>query len=81
LEQVVTTTGKLIEVARSAASRSYAFGAPLRSQWPEDFVVMVDSEEWYLNFHWATFSQQHSIQQAITQCLRAIGIVGSFEEV
>jgi len=46
LAQVVTTTGKLIEVARSPVSRRYAFAAPLRSQWPEDFVVRVDRKEW-----------------------------------
>jgi hypothetical protein len=81
LEQVGTTTGKLLEVARSGVSRSYAFSAPLRSQWPEDFVVMVDSEEWYLNFHSATGTQQDIILQAITQCLHASGTTGTFEKV
>lgn len=81
LAQVVTTTGKLIEVARSPVSRSYAFAAPLRSQWPEDFVVLVDKEEWYLNFHSATGFQRQVILQALTQCLRTAGIVGKFEEL
>lgn len=81
LAQVVTTTGKLIEVARSPVSRSYAFAAPLRSQGPEDFVVMVDSQEWYLCFPAATDAQQRVILQALTQCLHATGMVGTFEEL
>ena len=79
LAQVVTTTDKLIEVARSPAS--YAFAAPLRSQWPEDFVVMVDSQQWYLCFPAATDAQQRGILQALIQCLHATGIMGTFEEL
>ena len=46
LAQVVTTTGKLIEVARSLVSRRYAFAAPLSSRGPEDFVALVEREAW-----------------------------------
>jgi len=81
LAQVVTTAGKLIEVARRPVSRSYAFAAPLRSQWPEDFVVLVDKEEWCLNFHSATGFQLQVILQALPQCLRTAGSVGKFEEL
>jgi len=81
LAQVVTPAGPLVEVARSPVSRSCAFAAPLRSQWPEDFVVMVAREEWYLNFHSAPGFQQDVILKALTQCLRTAGIMGKFEEL
>jgi hypothetical protein len=68
-------------VARSPVSRSYAFAALPRSQWPEDFVVIADREEWYLNFHSATGFQRAAILHALTQCLRTAGIVGKFEEL
>gem|GEM_PF-3550931 len=78
---MVTTTGRLVEVAQSAASRSYAFAEPLRSQWPEDLVVLVTGEAWYVNFHSATGSQQRQLLQALTQCLHTAGIGGKFEEL
>ena len=76
-------------IARSPGGRSYAFAVPLRSQWPEDFVVLVDEdfvvlvdrEEWYLNFHSATGFQREIILHALTQCLRTASIVGKFEEL
>lgn len=81
LEQALLAAGPLLEIARTGASRSYAFAAPLRSHWPEDFVVMVDSEEWYLNFHAATGAQQALILQTLTQCLHTAGLGGKFEEL
>jgi len=71
----------LCVIGRTSTGSSYAFAIPPRIQWPEDFVVMFDNQECYLNFHAATGPQQKVVLQTLIQCLHTIGIVGTFEEV
>ncbi len=59
--------------------RKYAFAFPVRSSWPEDFTIQVDSHGWNLCFHAATSDQMKLVIQALTHCLTALGVAGSFE--
>lgn len=68
-------------VETGPAHKKYAFALPLRSKWPEDLLIQLDSAGWYLCFHVATSHQLTAIMRALTQCLAAVGVAGRFEEV
>jgi hypothetical protein len=76
-----TTAIKVYVVEAGLAYRKYAFAFPFRSNWPEDVTIQVNSYGWYLCFHAATTNQIELVIQALTQCLSALGVAGSFEEI
>jgi hypothetical protein len=68
-------------VETSPSYHRYAFSIPFRSSWPEDFSIQVDHYGWYVCFHAATDDQMKLVIQALTHCLAALGVAGSFEEI
>jgi hypothetical protein len=60
---------------------AFSFDSTPRKEWPEDFTISVEENEFYLCFHSATLAQRTSVIEALTTCLNKNGITTAFEEV